>query len=61
MKTDVVGTHYKRLGKALLMSTTMYVFMEQLEKYFPDTHSYLDLWIICKFPEVNKTVTVSEA
>ena len=30
---------------SLLMSTTIYVFVEKLEKYLPDTHSYLDLCI----------------
>ena len=24
---------------------TTYVFLEKQEKYLPDTHSYLDLWI----------------
>ena len=28
------------------MSTHTYVFMEKYEKYFPDTYSYLELWIL---------------
>ena len=29
METYVVGTHQKRLAKAILMSTTTYVFVEK--------------------------------
>ena len=46
-KTYAVGTHWKRLAEAPLMSTHKYVYMEKLEKYLPSTHSYLNLW--CKY------------
>ena len=45
MKTYVVGTHKKHLSKALLMSTTTYVF---LWRYKKDSNSFVaksvELW-----------------